>query len=34
MLRTRALEVSLWEAVLPDDVLRLPDELAGDNRRA
>src|SRR3954466_3696630 len=28
MLRTRAVEVSLWEAVLPDDVLRLPDELA------
>jgi transposase, IS5 family len=28
MLRTRALEVSLWEAVLPDEVLRLPDELA------
>jgi hypothetical protein len=24
MLRTRALEVSLWEAVLPDEVLRLP----------
>jgi IS5 family transposase len=28
MLRTRALEVSLWEAVLPDEVLRLPEELA------
>src|SRR3954463_11943125 len=28
MLRTRAVEVSLWEAVLPDDVLRLRDELA------
>jgi IS5 family transposase len=28
MLRTRAVEVSLWEAVLPEDVLRLPDELA------
>jgi transposase, IS5 family len=28
MLRTRAAEVSLWEAVLPDEVLRLPDELA------
>jgi hypothetical protein len=28
MLRTRALEVSLWEAALPDEVLRLPDELA------
>src|SRR6187397_88551 len=28
MLRTRALEVSLWEAVLPEEVLRLPDELA------
>src|SRR4026209_1185297 len=28
MLRTRAPEVSLWEAVLPDDVLRLSDELA------
>jgi transposase, IS5 family len=28
MLRTRAVEVSLWEAVLPDEVLRLPDELA------
>jgi IS5 family transposase len=28
MLRTRAPEVSLWEAVLPDEVLRLPDELA------
>src|SRR5215203_5915312 len=28
MLRTRALEVSLWEAVLPEDVLRLPEELA------
>ena len=28
MLRTRAPEVSLWEAVLPDQVLRLPEELA------
>ena len=28
MLRTRALEVSLWEAVLPEEVLRLPEELA------
>src|SRR6187549_1875856 len=28
MLRTRALEVSLWEAVLPGEVLRLPEELA------
>ena len=28
MLRTRAVEVSLWEAVLPEVVLRLPDELA------
>jgi hypothetical protein len=28
MLRTRALEVSLWEAVLPEEVLRLPGELA------
>ena len=28
MLRTRAPEVSLWEAVLPGEVLRLPDELA------
>jgi len=28
MLRTRALEASLWEAMLPDEVLRLPDELA------
>jgi transposase, IS5 family len=28
MLRTRAVEVSLWEAVLPDEVLRLPEELA------
>jgi IS5 family transposase len=28
MLRTRAVEVSLWEAVLPEEVLRLPDELA------
>jgi hypothetical protein len=28
MLRTRAPEVSLWEAVLPEEVLRLPDELA------
>ncbi len=28
MLRTRAVEVSLWEAVLPPQVLRLPEELA------
>src|SRR3954469_3673680 len=28
MLRTYAGEVSLWEAVLPDEVLRLPEELA------
>src|SRR3954452_9709139 len=28
MLRTRAVEVSLWEAVLPQEVLRLPVELA------
>ena len=28
MLRTRAAEVSLWEAVLPEAVLRLPEELA------
>jgi hypothetical protein len=28
MLRTRALEVSLWEAVLPGEVLRLPGEQA------
>jgi Transposase and inactivated derivatives, IS5 family len=28
MLRTRAPEVSLWEAVLPGEVLRLPEELA------
>ena len=28
MLRTRAVEVSLWEAVLPDEILRLPVELA------
>ena len=28
MLRMRALEVSLWEAVLPEEVLRLPEELA------
>ena len=28
MLRTRAPEVSLWEAVLPEEVLRLPGELA------
>ena len=28
MLRTRALEVGLWEAVLPEEVLRLPEELA------
>jgi transposase, IS5 family len=28
MLRTRAPEVSLWEAVLPDEVLRLPEQLA------
>jgi len=28
MLRARAVEVSLWEAVLPPEVLRLPEELA------
>src|SRR5215217_6948939 len=28
MLRMRAVEVSLWEAVLPEEVLRLPKELA------
>ena len=28
MLRTHAAEVSLWEAVLPEEVLRLPEELA------
>jgi IS5 family transposase len=28
MLRTRAVEVSLWDAVLPEEVLRLPEELA------
>ena len=28
MLRTRADQVSLWEAVLPEEVLRLPEELA------
>src|SRR5919107_1021666 len=28
MQRTRAVEVSLWEAVLPEEVLRLPEELA------
>ena len=28
MLRTRAIEVSLWEAVLPEELLRLPEELA------
>jgi len=28
VLRTRAVDVSLWEAVLPPEVLRLPDELA------
>ncbi|GAA1859898.1 hypothetical protein GCM10009836_45050 [Pseudonocardia ailaonensis] len=28
MLRTRAVEVSLREAVLPEEVLRLPEELA------
>src|SRR5215213_2484094 len=28
MLVTRAAEVSLWEAVLPEEVLRLPEELA------
>ena len=31
MLRTRAVEVSLWEAVLPEEVLRLPAELARVN---
>src|SRR5688500_4384655 len=29
MLPTRALEASLWEAVLPEEVLRLPDEPRG-----
>ena len=28
MLRTRAEQVSLWEALLPPEVLRLPEELA------
>lgn len=28
MLRTRAADVSLWEAVLPPEVLRLPEEFA------
>jgi hypothetical protein len=28
MLRTRAPEASLWEAVLPEEVLRLSEELA------
>ncbi len=28
MLRTRAADVSLWEAVLPPEMLRLPEELA------
>jgi IS5 family transposase len=28
MLRTRVVGVSWWEAVLPDEVLRLSDELA------
>jgi hypothetical protein len=28
MLRTQAPEVSLWEALLPEEVLRLPEELA------
>jgi hypothetical protein len=28
MLWTRAFEVSLWEAVLPEEVVRLPEELA------
>lgn len=28
MLRTRATEASLWEAVLPEEVLRLSEELA------
>src|SRR3954470_13696590 len=28
MLRTHAVEVSLWEAVLPEELLRLPEELA------
>ena len=32
MLRTRAPEVSLWEAVLPEQVLRLPEELARVDR--
>ena len=26
MLRTRAVDVSLWDAVLPSEVLRLPEE--------
>ena len=29
MLVTRAPEISLWEAVLPEEVLRLPEELSG-----
>ena len=29
MVRTRAPQVSLWEAVLPEESLRLPEELAG-----
>ncbi len=28
MLRTRAADVSLWESILPVEVLRLPEELA------
>ena len=28
MRRTRAVDVSLWEAVLPPEVLRLPEEFA------
>jgi IS5 family transposase len=32
MLRTRAAQVSLWEAVLPAEVLRLPEELARVDR--
>ena len=32
MLRTRAEQVSLWEAVLPEQVRRLPEELARVDR--
>src|SRR5664279_5616842 len=34
VLRTRAEQVSLWEAVLPAEVLRLPAELAPGGRVA